>query len=62
MKIIKVDNFDRENVSDTLVAENVNDFFGKLFVDLLNDKFSGGTSPDYFKLAPDDYKLYKFEP
>ncbi len=60
MKIIAIDNFNRENVDDMLVAENVNRYYGKLIVDLLNQKFS--VNYDWFyKLVDDDYKLYKFE-
>ncbi len=60
MKIIAIDNFSRENVDDMLVAENVNRYYGKLIVDLLNQKFS--VNHDWFyKLVVDDYKLYKFE-
>lgn len=60
MKIIAIDNFNRENVDDILVAENVNRYYGKLIVDLLNQKFS--VNYDWFyKLVDDDYKLYKFE-
>ena len=60
MKIIAIDNFNRENVDDMLVAENVNRYYGKLIVDLLNQKFS--VNYDWFyKLVDDDYKLYEFE-
>ena len=62
MKIIMVDNFNRENVSDTLIAENVSEYFGKKIVKYLNNTFSGDTSPDYFKLVTNDYKLFTFEP
>lgn len=62
MKIIKVDNFDRENHSDILVCENVNEFYGKAIVGFLNDKLSGPSIPDYYRLVSDDYKLYEFEP
>ena len=62
MKIIQVDNFDRENVSDRLICENVSEFMGKTIVALLNGKMSGDTSPVYFRLVEDNHKLYKFEP
>lgn len=62
MKIICVDNFNRESVSDTLVAENVNEFYGKKIVDFLNDKFSGDTTGCWFRLVTNKYKLYEFEP
>jgi hypothetical protein len=62
MKIIIVDNFDRESSSDTLVAENINKYWGEKVVDFLNNKFSGDDSPSYFKLVEDGHKLYIFEP
>jgi hypothetical protein len=61
MKIIQVDNFDREYKSDVLVAENVHEFYGKHIVNFLNDKFSGDHAPDFYRLVPDDHKLYEFE-
>jgi hypothetical protein len=62
MKIIQVDNFDREIVSDILIAENVPEHFAELIVTYLNNTLSGPCSLDYYKRVPDDYKLYKFEP
>lgn len=60
MKIIKVDNFDREGLigNDILIAENVNEYWGNKIVNKLNEsEFS-----EYFKLVTDDYKLKRFEP
>lgn len=58
MKIICVDNYNRELYNDLVIAENVHKAYGKLIVDLLNE--SPRTSDeDYFKLVEDDYKLFK---
>jgi len=62
MKIIQVDNFDREAISDELIAENVPYFWGVRITNWLNETFSGETSPDYFRLVPDNYVLYKWSP
>jgi len=62
MKIIIVDNFNNESVSDKLVAENVPDIWAKRIVELLNDKYSGGFSSFYAKVVADDYELYEFTP
>ena len=62
MKIIKTDNFDRDYISDLLIAENVNKGFAECLVEQLNNTYSGCNSPDFFKLVPDDYKLHKFQP
>lgn len=60
MKIIKVDNFDRERVSDFLVAENVNMFWGEHIVKLLN--VTCQNSPDFFKLVENNHVLHVWEP
>jgi len=62
LKIIKVDNFNRESVSDSVVCENVQVYMGKHIVEFLNEKFSGNESSDFFRLVENDYKLYTFEP
>lgn len=63
MKIIGVDNYAREDKSDGLVAENVSEFHGKIMVEALNAKLCRGDSdPIFYKLVPDDHKLYTFEP
>ncbi|MCR4362054.1 hypothetical protein NUG13_12015 [Bacillus subtilis] len=58
MKIILVDNFNREEVADNLIAENVNEFWGKRIVDALNDK-EHEDSDNYFRLVKDDYVLWR---
>lgn len=62
MKIIQIDNFNRDNVSDSLIAENVPRFFAKAIVEFLNEKYGGPTSISFYIYRPDDYKLYTFEP
>ena len=61
MKIIATDNFCRETVSDSLVCENVSEYYGNLIINLLNDK-NGPNSPEYYKLVPDNHVLYNWEP
>jgi len=62
VKIICVDNFNREHISDLLVAENVSIFYGEKIVEFLNKTFSGDSAVDYFRLVKDDTKIYKFRP
>ena len=62
MKILRVDNFGRESVSDSVIAENVSEYYGRVIIDFLIEKFEGNNSSDYFKLVADDYKLYEFKP
>ena len=58
MKIVCKDNFGRDIVSDTLVCENVNEYYGKFLVNILNEKYGGEYSEDFFTLEDDNYKLY----
>jgi len=59
MKIIKVDNYDRELYDDVLISENIkNEYYGKLIVELLNND-SKRSDSDYFRLVEDDYKLFE---
>lgn len=62
MKIIKVSNFGKESFSDQLIATEVSEYYGKFLVNKLINEFSGDNAPDWFRLVPDDYKLYEFKP
>jgi len=53
MKIVQIDNYSRESAADILIAENVNEFFGKMIVDFLNER----PGESYFILEKDDYRL-----
>ena len=63
MKIVATDNFDRETVSDYLVAENItsNDY-AEAMCDALNAKFGGDDALRFYQVKPDDYVLYLFDP
>lgn len=62
MKIIQVDNFDREYIDDVLIATNVAPGFITTIVDALNEKHSGESSSYFFKAVSDDYVLFTFTP
>jgi hypothetical protein len=66
MKIIMVDNFNRENISDKLIVEKVDKWWGETIVSLLNDHHhyrpNNPNNPNFFRLVKDDYKLYEFKP
>ena len=62
MKIVQVDNFDRDYIPDRLIAENVSKHFEEFLVKALNEKYSSEHSPEYYRLVPDDYKLKEWEP
>lgn len=57
MKIIGISNFNLDYVSDILIAENVNEWYGKRIVKFLQNEC---TSQDtYFpELVEDDYELH----
>jgi hypothetical protein len=61
MKIIQVDNFQRDNFDDQLVCEKISLSMGNTIVNFLNHKYSGEHSPVYYRLVEDDYKLHKCE-
>lgn len=62
MKIIRIDNFNRDSISDILVAENVSELYALIIVEFLNEKYSGEASSYFYIYRSDDYKLYTFEP
>jgi hypothetical protein len=62
MKIVEKDNTGGDYYTERTIAENVNSYFGNLFVKYLNRNTDN--SPDYYVLENDDYelKIYPFEP
>lgn len=61
MKVIGKSNHDKETDSDTLVCENVTEFYGKKIVKALNAEVSDYSST-FYVLVADDYQLYVWEP
>lgn len=62
MKLVLVSNFDREDVDDILLAENVNVRYADDIVQMWNAKYSSDTSMYYCQIKPDNYDLKKWEP
>jgi len=66
VKIIQVDNFDRETIGvsdDRLVAENIeHESLAKVMCEALNKKYSAEFSSVFFRVVNDDYELRIFEP
>lgn len=64
MKIIGVDNFGRDNVSEVLVADNISNMhYANCMADALNAEFcADALSSTFYKVVPDTHKLYKWEP
>ena len=60
MKIVCVDNFDRDYKADQLVCENVDGRFLNIIVDFLNSR-EPIRSDRFFKAFPDTYKLHEID-
>lgn len=59
MKIIAVDNLNRESVSDRLVCENIHSMLeGKCMQNALNQQFAGPHSSAWYRLVEDDHQLF----
>ena len=61
MKIIGLDNLDRENVSESVLCENINEHYAKLIAEWINER-EGANSSRFYVVKPDDYKPYIYEP
>ena len=62
MKIVCKDNFNRDHISERLIAENVPSKYAGCVKDALNREFGGDASPAFFDIEADNYKLYIFDP
>ena len=62
MKIISINNFGKESVSDIVIAEKVHGYYVEFITTELNRVFGRDKSPDFFRAVEDDYKLYTFKP
>lgn len=56
-KVVGIDNFARETVSDVIVGENLTDEEAGTLVDRLNAN-SHATTPTWYVVKSDDYVLY----
>ncbi len=61
MKIIQMSKSNEEAISDNLIAENVSEWYAKVFVKFLNENHCGEIPIYFYIYRPDDYKLYTFE-
>lgn len=58
LKIIAIDNFDRESVADLLVADNVHENYANEIADFLQQRYGGNYAPRFYKVVDDDHKLW----
>ena len=61
MKIIKKDNYNRDHISESVLAENVHPHFAKDIAEFLNQKMRNDDS-FFCQVEADDYVPYQFEP
>jgi len=66
VKIISVDNFDREQIGtsdDKLISENVDAYYVDTLVAALNANYCADELADrFFKAVPDNYVLREYRP
>jgi hypothetical protein len=62
MKLILIDNFGRDCISEQLVAENVSSYWANRIQAWADSHWNSSENPQYLTVRPDDYELYKFEP
>lgn len=63
MKVIGVDNFDRDYVDDILICKDLTEQRATFIVHALNIVYGKSeNSPTYYKAVEDDYKLREFQP
>lgn len=61
MKIIAVDNFDRESISDQLIQTDLTEKEAQVRVSKMNSE-AGDYAPWYYKVVSDNYSLYVYSP
>lgn len=60
-KVIAVDNYDRETVSDKLIKDNLSEQQAKVLAKDMNDEADdkyGDNAPYYYMVVDNDHKLY----
>lgn len=62
MKIVIASNFDKEMYEEQFLnLPHLTELKAERIIRLLNELCSGPSAEDYYKIVPDDYKLYKFK-
>lgn len=58
MKVVLVDNFDRDYIADRLLADNLTQEDARALADDFNKKHASYNCPDFAVVKDDNYKLY----
>ena len=61
MKIVATSNYNLDDYSEYVIAENLNSYYGKLICDFLQDRVRKGDDA-WPVLKEDDYVLFVWEP
>lgn len=61
-KVVAIDNYGRDHVSDQLVAENLSDEDAQALREEHQRLYGGHNAMRYYVVKPDDYKLFVWEP
>lgn len=63
-RVADVDNFNGEGPGSTerFITEPLNQEMAEYIATQLNGRYSGGSAPRYYRVVPEDYKLFIFEP
>lgn len=61
MKILKIDNFNRDWLPDTIIAENVSEYYATKIVDFLNSESGDNWTQDYYRAVDDNYQVRQIE-
>ena len=60
-KVIAIDNYDRESVSDQLIKDNLSETNANILASKMNSEVDDD-HPWYYKAIPEGVKLYQFNP
>lgn len=63
-RVVDVDNFDGEGPQSTekFITEAIDNDMARLIASTLNNEYSGYSAPRYYRVVPEDYKLFIFQP
>ena len=62
MKVVAIDNYGRETISDVLIKDNLSIEEADALAWRLNSKAGDETPEKYYVVKNDDYELYEFDP
>lgn len=63
-RVVDIDNFGGEgpNSTERFITEPIEEDMAITIVRALNDQYGGYGAPRFYRVVPEDYKLFIFEP